>query len=175
VTSYAVVIPTLGRPCLQACLDALAAADGPLPRQIVLADDRRDTPDPLPVVVPEAFADRTVVVTLEGRGPAAARNAGWRAAEPADWVAFLDDDVRVGPDWRAALAADLASLPDRVAGVQGVIDVPLPAGRRPTDWSRGPSGRMPTWPCACSTWAGSCAAARGGPPTRSGPRPAGPA
>jgi HAD superfamily hydrolase (TIGR01662 family) len=135
-----VVIPTLGRPCLQACLDALAVASGPLPRQVVLADDRRHTPDPLPVKVPEPLADRTVVVTLEGRGPAAARNAGWRAAEPADWVAFLDDDVRVGLDWRTALAADLAGQPDQVAGVQGVIDVPLPADRRPTDWERGTAG-----------------------------------
>ncbi|MDX6334171.1 MAG: hypothetical protein QOG05_1511, partial [Streptosporangiaceae bacterium] len=50
--SYTVVIPTLGRPCLQDCLDALAAAAGPLPRQVVLADDRRDTPDPLPVRLP---------------------------------------------------------------------------------------------------------------------------
>jgi HAD superfamily hydrolase (TIGR01662 family) len=140
VTSYAVVIPTIGRPCLQVCLDALAAADGPLPRQVVLADDRRDTPDPLPVTVPEALAGRTVVVTLEGRGPAAARNAGWRAAEPADWVAFLDDDVRVGPHWRAELAADLDDLTADVAGVQGVIDVPLPPGRRPTDWERGTAG-----------------------------------
>ncbi|HEY2270116.1 MAG TPA: glycosyltransferase, partial [Streptosporangiaceae bacterium] len=140
MTSYVVVIPTLGRPCLQACLDALAAADGPRPRQVVLADDRRDTPDPLPVVVPDSLADRTVVVTLEGRGPAAARNAGWRAAGPTDWVAFLDDDVRVGPDWRDALAADLAGQPDRVAGVQGVIDVPLPADRAPTDWERGTAG-----------------------------------
>ena len=140
MTSYVVVIPTLGRPCLQACLDALAAADGPLPRQVVLADDRRDTPDPLPVTVPAPLAGRTVVVTLEGRGPAAARNAGWRAAEPADWVAFLDDDVRVGPRWRAELAADLAGLPADVAGIQGVIDVPLPPDRRPTDWERGTAG-----------------------------------
>jgi histidinol-phosphate phosphatase family protein len=115
-------------------------ANGPRPRQIVLADDRRDTPDPLPVIVPELLADRTTVVTLEGRGPAAARNTGWRAAEPADWVAFLDDDVQVHPDWPAALAADLAGQPDRVAGVQGVIDVPLPADRRPTDWERGTAG-----------------------------------
>jgi hypothetical protein len=85
-----VVIPTLGRPCLQHALNTLAAADGPLPRQVVLADDRRDTPEPLPVTIPAPLAGRTVVVTLEGRGPAAARNAGWRAAEPADWVAFLD-------------------------------------------------------------------------------------
>ena len=138
--SYVVVIPTLGRPCLQACLDALADAHGPLPRQIVLADDRPDTPDPLPVLVPAAIADRTVIVTLEGRGPAAARNAGWRAAKPAEWVAFLDDDVRVGPRWRAELMADLTGQPAHVAGVQGVIEVPLPPDRRPTDWERGTAG-----------------------------------
>ena len=138
--SYAVVIPTLGRPCLQACLNALADAHGPLPPQIVLADDRPDTPDPLPVIVPAAIADRTVIVTLEGRGPAAARNAGWRAAEPTEWVVFLDDDVRVGPRWRAELMADLTGQPAHVAGVQGVIEVPLPPDRRPTDWERGTAG-----------------------------------
>jgi histidinol-phosphate phosphatase family protein len=137
---YVVVIPTVGRPCLQDCLDSLAAADGPLPVQVVIVDDRRDTPDPLPFRAPGALADRTVVVTLEGRGPAAARNAGWRAARPAPWVVFLDDDVRVGPRWRDDLAADLAGLAPGVAGVQGVIDVPLPDGRRPTDWERGTAG-----------------------------------
>ena len=89
-TGYVVVIPTVGRPCLQDCLDSLAAADGPLPVQVVIVDDRRDTPDPLPFRAPAALADRIVVVTLEGRGPAAARNAGWRAARPAPWVVFLD-------------------------------------------------------------------------------------
>jgi histidinol-phosphate phosphatase family protein len=138
--SYAVVIPTLGRPGLQDCLDALAAAAGPLPRQVVLADDRRDTPCPLPVRLPPELTRRTLIVTLEGRGPAAARNAGWRAAEPTDWVAFLDDDVIVGPTWRADLVADLAGFPDRVAGIQGTITVPLPHGRRPTDWERGTAG-----------------------------------
>jgi histidinol-phosphate phosphatase family protein len=137
---YVVVIPTLGRPSLQACLDALAGARGPLPRQVVLADDRRDTPDPLPARIPAALADRTVTVTLEGRGPAAARNAGWRAAQPAQWVVFLDDDVRAGPRWRAELTADLAGQPARTAGVQGRIAVPLPPDRRPTDWERGTAG-----------------------------------
>ena len=127
---YTVVIPTLGRACLQDALDALAAAAGPLPDQVVLADDRPDTPDPLPVRLPPALADRTMIVTLEGRGPAAARNAGWRAAQDTDWVAFLDDDVVVGPAWRADLVADLAAQPARVAGVQGTITVPLPEGRQ---------------------------------------------
>jgi len=138
--SYTVVIPTLGRPCLRDCLDALAAAAGPLPRQVVLADDRRDTPDPLPVQLPPELAGRTVVVTLEGRGPAAARNAGWRAAQDTEWVAFLDDDVVVDPSWRAALVADLTGQPTRMAGVQGTITVPLPDSRRPTDWERGTAG-----------------------------------
>jgi histidinol-phosphate phosphatase family protein len=124
-----VVVPTIGRAHLQTCLSALAASvarAGYLPRHIVLADDRRDTPDPLPVVVPPAFADRTTVVTLEGRGPAAARNAGWRAAPPSDWVVFLDDDVRVTADWARLLAADLADAAPDTGGVQGVIDVPWP-------------------------------------------------
>jgi HAD superfamily hydrolase (TIGR01662 family) len=137
---YVVVIPTLGRPTLQHCLDALAAADGPLPRRVVLADDRRQTPCPLPVTVPAALAGLTTVVTLEGRGPAAARNAGWRAASGAEWVVFLDDDVRVSARWREDLAADLTAQDERVAGVQGVIEVPLPRGRRPTDWERGTAG-----------------------------------
>jgi histidinol-phosphate phosphatase family protein len=137
---YVVVIPTIGRPCLQDCVDALAAARGPWPEQVVIVDDRRDTPDPLPLRVPDALAGCTTVVTLEGRGPAAARNAGWRAARPAPWVVFLDDDVRVGPHWREELAADLTGLPPEVAGVQGVIDVPLPDGRRPTDTERGTAG-----------------------------------
>ena len=140
--SYVVVIPTVGRPCLQACVDALAAAGGPLPERVMLVDDRRDTPDPLPVQVPPVLAGRITVVTLEGRGPAAARNAGWRAAPATEWVAFLDDDVHVSPSWRADLAADLAGQPPRVAGVQGTITVPLPpAGGLLTG-----SAARPAWP-----------------------------
>lgn len=142
--SYVVVIPTLGRPSLRACLDglaeAIAAADGYAPLQVVLADDRRDTPQPLPVTVPPALADLTIEVTLEGRGPAAARNAGWRAATPAEWVVFLDDDVRVGRDWARLLAADLRAAEPDVGGVQGVIEVPWPAGQRPADSQRATLG-----------------------------------
>jgi len=136
MSGYAVVIPTIGRRCLRDCLNALAAAPGPPPEQVVVVDDRprRDGPlntaaGPLPVRV----------LASGGRGPAAARNAGWRATS-APWVAFLDDDVRVTTDWRLRLTADLAEQPGRVAGVQGRIVVPGPAGRRPTDWERGTMG-----------------------------------
>jgi HAD superfamily hydrolase (TIGR01662 family) len=139
IPSYVVVVPTVGRPCLQECLDALAkavSAGAFAPRQVVLADDRRDTPDPLPTVVPAEFADLVTEVTLEGRGPAAARNAGWRAAVPSEWVVFLDDDVLVSPEWAEQLAADLTEAAPDVGGVQGTIEVPWPYGSRPADSQR---------------------------------------
>ncbi len=141
--SYVAVIPTVGRPSLQACLDALAAtvtAAGYPPCQVVLADDRRDTSAALPVTVPAALADRVAVVTLEGRGPAAARNAGWRAAVPAEWVVFLDDDVVVSGDWARQLCIELHQAEPDVGGIQGAVTVPWPAGRRPADSQRATLG-----------------------------------
>ncbi|GHC67799.1 glycosyltransferase family 2 protein [Streptomyces cinnamoneus] len=139
---YAVVIPTVGRPCLADCLRALAAAAGPAPREVVVVDDRpgpRHTRAPLPLGALGELRTRARAVSTGGRGPAAARNAGWRAVG-APWVVFLDDDVRVGPVWRAELTAELAWAAPDVGGVQGVIEVPLPAGRRPTDWERNTAG-----------------------------------
>jgi len=135
---YSVVIPTIGRPCLRDGLAALAAATGPAPEQVVVVDDRPADPMPLDLE-PGQYPLPVKVVISGGAGPAAARNAGWRVTRT-PWVAFLDDDVRVAPDWRSRLAEDLAGLPDRVAGVQGRIIVPVPAGRRPTDWERNTLG-----------------------------------
>jgi glycosyltransferase involved in cell wall biosynthesis len=75
------------------------------------------------------------VRVLAGRaaGPAAARNVGWRAARH-DWVVFLDDDVLPDPDWLIRLGADLTGTD--AGGMQGNVRVPVPAGRRPTDWER---------------------------------------
>src|SRR4029453_8633119 len=78
---------------------------------------------------------------VQGRsaGPAAARNLGWRGAT-AEWVAFLDDDVVPGAAWLAELARDLDGLPSDVAASQGRVVVPMPGGRRPTDWERNVQG-----------------------------------
>jgi histidinol-phosphate phosphatase family protein len=129
--SFDVVIPTTGRGSLAQLLEALAAARGPRPARLVVVDDRRHVDRALPIAgVPEVE-----VVRGPARGPAAARNAGWRAGR-SQWVAFLDDDVVPAPDWLGALADDLAGLPEGVAGSEGRIEVPLPQGRRPTDWER---------------------------------------
>lgn len=136
-----VVVPTIGRPSLARLLESLAASAGPLPESIVLVDDRRAAAGPLLTVVPDRIAERLRVISGAGAGPAAARNAGWRATT-ADWVAFLDDDVEVGPQWLRQLAADLrrAEADPKVGGVQGRVRVPLPIDRRPTDWERNVAG-----------------------------------
>ncbi|TYK53189.1 HAD-IIIA family hydrolase [Actinomadura decatromicini] len=136
--SYTVVIPTIGRPSLRVTLDALLTAlragPGPAPHEIVVVDDRPAPGAPLPI--PESAGPEVRVVRSGGRGPAAARNTGWRAAA-SEWVAFLDDDVVPDPDWPEALAADLAGLPSEVGGCQGRVTVPPPpGGRAATDWER---------------------------------------
>jgi hypothetical protein len=128
--SFAVVVPTIGRDCLQRCLDALAAAHGPRPDAVIVVNDRPGSP----LTVEGA----TAVIDGPGRGPAAARNAGWRVTE-SDWVVFVDDDVVVGPDWYERLADDL-TIAARAGGVQGKLAVPLPDDRPATDWERNVSG-----------------------------------
>ncbi|HYI19163.1 MAG TPA: HAD-IIIA family hydrolase [Solirubrobacteraceae bacterium] len=124
-----VVIPSAGRPTLPALVEALRGLD------VILVDDRSDGAAPLLDPVPSHVR----VVRGPARGPAAARNAGWRRSR-ADWVAFLDDDVEPEAGWADALRRDLAGAGPDVGGVQGRIVVPLPAGRRPTDWERSTRG-----------------------------------
>lgn len=137
-----IVVPTVGRPSLDALLDALASATGPRPAALILVDDRPAGPalHPCRTGLPPVHVVRT-----GGGGPARARNLGWRTAGT-EWIAFLDDDVVPDPDWYERLATDLAGLPSDVAGSQGRVRVPLPEGRRPTDWERGAAG------LATSSW-----------------------
>jgi GT2 family glycosyltransferase len=59
------------------------------------------------------------------RGPAAARNAGWRATD-APVVAFTDDDCAPAPGWLAAL---VAAVDDQGADLAQGVTVPDPAQR----------------------------------------------
>jgi glycosyltransferase involved in cell wall biosynthesis len=134
--SYDVVIPTVGRPSLQRLLQALSRGRGPLPQRILVVDDRKHAPEPLlQGGFPAPIGKLVRVVRSYGRGPAAARNAGWRAGS-AQWIAFVDDDVVPHAHWRARLAADIALLMPDVGGSQGRIRVPLPPDRKATDWER---------------------------------------
>jgi histidinol-phosphate phosphatase family protein len=112
-----IVVPTIGRDSLVTLLAALTPSfHGARPRLIVVEDRAR-------------------------RGPAAARNAGWRQASAA-WVAFVDDDVIPSPTWLRDLVADLetASADPSIGAVCGVVTVPMPHHRRPRDWERDVGG-----------------------------------
>jgi histidinol-phosphate phosphatase family protein len=130
--SFSIVVPTIGRKSLHRLLEELDGAAGPQPEAVVVVDDRVDAAPPL------LLATRLpVIVRRSGaRGPAAARNVGWRAVR-SRWICFLDDDVIPQTDWSVALAADLEAA-DGVgaAGSQAVIEVPRAPGRRATDDER---------------------------------------
>lgn len=145
--TYDVVIPTVGRSSLATLLRALAAQAGPLPRRVLVVDDR-----PLPNAALALGVDgsgplggRLRVLRSGGKGPAAARNVGWRASSApggagAEWIAFLDDDVVPSPSWAVELSRDLDGLAPEVGGSCGRVVVPLPTGRRATDWERNVAG-----------------------------------
>ncbi|MDQ3859817.1 MAG: glycosyltransferase, partial [Actinomycetota bacterium] len=134
MATFDVVIPTLGRASLPILLSALAASGRQIPGRVVVVHDVRGE-----LRLPRVDAIELEVLRGPGRGPAAARNVGWRAAS-AEWIAFVDDDVVPAPDWAERLADDLAALAADVAGSQGRVVVPLPAARPPTDWERDVAG-----------------------------------
>jgi glycosyltransferase involved in cell wall biosynthesis len=107
-----VVVPTCGRPALLArCLRALERQS--LPREayeVIVVEDR------------------------ERKGPAAARNRGWRRAAAAI-VAFTDDDTEPARDW---LEQGLAAFQDPIDAVTGRIVMPIP--EEPTDYERDARG-----------------------------------
>src|SRR5690606_33868725 len=130
-----VVVPSFKRPAeLHRCLTALAAQT--LPAEafeiIVVHDGPSETARRLVAQWTKKLAARGGPLVRyrspPHRGPAAARNTGWRVAE-AEIVAFTDDDTVPAPDW---LAAALAAMQPGVDAAWGRIVVPLPTD--PTDY-----------------------------------------
>src|SRR5690606_17095088 len=100
---WSVVVPTVGRPCLEQMLTSLAGRPpvgaGTRPAEVIVVDDRplgAGSEALLPTATGWPWPLR--VLRSGGRGPAAARNVGWRlAATP--WVVFLDDDILLPDGW----------------------------------------------------------------------------
>lgn len=128
---FTVVIPTYQRPALLLnCLNALAGQR--LPRdqyEIIVVDDGNSSETEAAVT---QFARQTAqsggplevryLGQPERRGPAAARNRGWRAAR-GRVIAFTDDDCLPQPEW---LSAALASFQRGAQVVTGQLRMPLP-------------------------------------------------
>jgi cellulose synthase/poly-beta-1,6-N-acetylglucosamine synthase-like glycosyltransferase len=115
--AISVVIPTRNRADrLPRLIGALEAQDFDQPYEVVVVDD--GSLDSTPAVVARLAAETSVPLNAirlaVSRGPAAARNAGWRAAA-APLVAFTDDDCVPEPRWLRTLVIGL----DRADVVQG--------------------------------------------------------
>ncbi len=140
-----VVVPTYHRPELLArCLYALVGQDLPEPYEIIVVDDgagaeTRQMVEEWAQQINQACGHSRnsqaapylhYLAMPKHKGPAAARNRGWRAAG-GEIIAFTDDDCVPAPTW---LRAGLAAFHNGVLGASGRIVVPLPA--RPTDYQR---------------------------------------
>ncbi|MDE0802119.1 MAG: glycosyltransferase [Acidimicrobiales bacterium] len=111
--AVSIVVPTRDRPAsLRHCLVALDAQTAPS-FEIVVVDDASTDAAAVAAAVGEVGCARLVLG--EGRGPAAARNAGARAAT-APVICFTDDDCRPGPEWAATMAERVDDGAVAVAG-----------------------------------------------------------
>lgn len=110
----AVVVPTRDRlGALGRCLDGLAAQTIE-ELDVVVVDDGSTEASAVAAVVATLPGAR--LLRLSGRGPAAARNAGVRAATDAEVVLFVDDDCVPDPDWASCLSAAIAGGADAAGG-----------------------------------------------------------
>lgn len=147
-----VVIPTFKRTyLLERCLDALSKQElaGEYFEVIVVSDgDDEDTR--MTVSNFTAIRHLTYMNLPEKKGPAAARNKGWRNAK-GSLIAFTDDDCIPDRHW---LQAFVHRHDDNtpLAAYTGRVKVPLPA--MPTDYERNTKGleaaEFVTANCCCT-------------------------
>lgn len=132
-----VVVPTCKRPeLITRCLDALLAQDFDAEDYEIIIVDDANCAETRQLVMCRAEKARLCEHTIRympvtstcSHGPAAARNAGWRAAR-GEIIAFTDDDCIPCQQW---LKAGVAAMVDGVAGVSGRLTVPLEGV--PTDY-----------------------------------------
>jgi glycosyltransferase involved in cell wall biosynthesis len=116
--ALSIVVPTRDRPeLLDGCLRSLRPGlrDGD---ELIVVDSASTDPN----VAHTARANGALVIRCDRPGVGVARNAGWRAATN-DAVVFVDDDVRVAPEWADAWRAVISEHPD-AAFFTGRIGIP---------------------------------------------------
>jgi glycosyltransferase involved in cell wall biosynthesis len=110
----AIVIPVYnGAGMIAAAVRSALGQDHPGTRVLVVDDGSTDATPALLARMPGI-----TVLRQENRGPAAARNAGWRAAADAEYVFFLDADCIAPPDWVSSL---LVHHRERSTGCVGCV------------------------------------------------------
>jgi GT2 family glycosyltransferase len=131
-----IVVPTRDRAdFLDRCLRSLRNAVRPQD-ELIVADSASSDPRVRDV----AEAHGVKYVRCDVPGASLARNTGWRMATN-QYVAFIDDDVRVLPGWAQAIIDCFAAYPD-ASFVSGKVDTPM--GEDPL---RGAPFLLHTEPC----------------------------
>jgi cellulose synthase/poly-beta-1,6-N-acetylglucosamine synthase-like glycosyltransferase len=132
-----VVICTHERPrYLATCLAALAASGAERNTAMdagamVLVVDSASSAAAAAEIAALAAEHGARLLRVDNPGLSLARNAGL-AAVTTPWVAYIDDDARVAPDWARAIAAAVARLPPSAAALGGPI--------------------VPAWEAPCPIW-----------------------
>jgi glycosyltransferase involved in cell wall biosynthesis len=123
--SVAVVVPVYnGAATIERCVRSLLAQDYPVDRREVIVVENGSTDDTAAIVAGLPVR----LLRSERRGPAPARNVGWRAAN-AEIVAFTDADCIADRGWLRALAA---AYDDAAVGGAGGPIVPYVHAERST-------------------------------------------
>jgi Glycosyl transferase family 2 len=114
--AIAAIVPAGGQSeLLSGCIETLQRQSRPLDEIIVVDDTPRSTLPPVPGVR---------MLRSGGKGPYAARNAGWRATT-AEIVLFLDIRSRPNPEWASRLHAMFGDPAVAIAG----SDIHIRGGR----------------------------------------------
>lgn len=152
-----VVIPTYRRPdLLKKCLFALAHQDFPFSQfEIIVVSDGPDsaTTDMINEFKEEfkQNPDLHFLFTDVKKGPAAARNLGWKEAK-GELIAFTDDDCVPASDWLASYYRSYLACNKKLISFTGKVIVPIP--KLPTDYEKNVSNLETadfiTANCACS-------------------------
>jgi glycosyltransferase involved in cell wall biosynthesis len=128
-----VVVATHNRASrLRSLLDALSTQTVPSDSfEVIVVDDASTDGTPAILSDAQAGGEGPLIRSLRAeanRGPAAARNLGWRSTE-APLILFTDDDCVPTPGWISAMLDAAASAPGAI--VQGpVAPIPAEAHRR---------------------------------------------
>ena len=118
--SAAVVIPCWnGRRWLDGCLECVLAQSRP-PDEIIVVDNGSE--DGSPDHVREHFPGVQVLELGRNTGFAGAANAGLRAAA-SDFVALVNTDVRLEPDWLERACAALDAAPKAASVATKMLDL----------------------------------------------------
>lgn len=100
VTVSYVIVNYRGKDMLPRCLHSVFDQRTDVPREIIVSDDASD--DGSVEMLRGSFPQVSVVQSDCNRGVAAARNLGAKTAK-GEFIAFLDNDVELHPDWTEAM------------------------------------------------------------------------